>query len=81
VNWFSYPSGHYDAMVIAAVRAAGFVGSTTVVKGWASPQQDRFRLPRLQVLGGTSPPQLLSQIASAKATTSAPPAYSGPGIA
>ena len=81
VSWFSYPSGHYDAMVIAAVRAAGFVGSTTVVKGWASPQQDRFRLPRLQVLGGTSPPQLLSQIASAKATTSAPPAYSGPGIA
>jgi peptidoglycan/xylan/chitin deacetylase (PgdA/CDA1 family) len=81
VNWFSYPSGHYDATVIAAVRAAGFVGSTTVIRGWASPQQDRFRLPRLQVLGGTSPPELLSQVASAKANTSAPPAYSGPGIA
>jgi peptidoglycan/xylan/chitin deacetylase (PgdA/CDA1 family) len=81
VNWFSYPSGHYDATVITAVHAAGFVGSTTVTTGWASPQQDRFRLPRLQVLGGTSPPELLSQIASAKATTAAPPAYSGPGIA
>jgi peptidoglycan/xylan/chitin deacetylase (PgdA/CDA1 family) len=79
VDWFSYPLGHYDATVITAVRAAGFVGSTTVIKGWASPQQDRFRLPRLQVLGGTSPPALLSQIASAKATTPAPPAYSGPG--
>jgi peptidoglycan/xylan/chitin deacetylase (PgdA/CDA1 family) len=81
VNWFSYPSGHYDSTVIAAVRAAGFVGSTTVIPGWASPQQDRFRLPRVQVLGNTSPDQLLSQIAAAKANTSAPPAYSGPGIA
>jgi peptidoglycan/xylan/chitin deacetylase (PgdA/CDA1 family) len=81
VNWFSYPSGHYDSTVIAAVRAAGFVGSTTVITGWASPQQDRFRLPRLTVLGGTSPAVLLSQIASAEAHTSAPPAYNGPGIA
>ena len=24
VNWFCYPSGHYDATVIAAVKAAGF---------------------------------------------------------
>jgi peptidoglycan/xylan/chitin deacetylase (PgdA/CDA1 family) len=81
VNWFSYPAGHYDSTVIAAVRAAGFVGSTTVIPGWASPQQDRFRLPRVQVLGNTSPQQLLSQIASAKATTSVPLTYSGPGIA
>jgi peptidoglycan/xylan/chitin deacetylase (PgdA/CDA1 family) len=81
VNWFSYPSGHYDSTVIAAVRAAGFVGSTTVIPGWASPQQDRFRLPRVQVLGDTGPQQLLSQIAAAKANTSVPPSYSGPGIA
>jgi len=80
VNWFSYPSGHYDATVIAAVHAAGFVGATTNVSGWASPQQDRFRLPSLQVLGGTTPPTLVSQIASAQATTSTPPSYSGPGI-
>jgi len=80
VNWFSYPSGHYDATVIAAVRAAGFVGATTIVAGWASPQQERFRLPSLQVLGGTTAPELLSQIASAQATTSTPTAYSGPGI-
>jgi peptidoglycan/xylan/chitin deacetylase (PgdA/CDA1 family) len=80
-NWFSYPSGDYDATVVAAVRTAGFVGSTTVVPGWASPQQDRFRLPRLQVRAGTSPPDLLSQITSAKANAPPPPAYSGPGTA
>ena len=37
VNWFCYPSGHYDATVIAAVKAAGYTGSTTVVPGWAHP--------------------------------------------
>jgi len=81
VNWFSYPFGHYDATVIDAVRSAGFVGSTTVNSGWASPQQDRFRLPRLQVLAGTSPSQLLSQIAAARANTSSPAVYSGAAIA
>jgi peptidoglycan/xylan/chitin deacetylase (PgdA/CDA1 family) len=80
-NWFSYPSGHYDATVVAAARAAGLVGATTVNPGWASPQQDRFRLPRLPVLGGTSPSSLLSQIASARADTTVPAAYSGPGPA
>ena len=81
VNWFSYPSGDYDATVIAAVRAAGYVGATTVNPGWASPRQGRFRLPRLVVTGGTTPSQLLAQIDAAKATTSIPSAYNGPGLA
>jgi peptidoglycan/xylan/chitin deacetylase (PgdA/CDA1 family) len=80
VNWFSYPSGDYNATVIAAVSAAGYVGATTVNPGWASPQQDRFRLPRLVVVAGTSPAQLLA-IAAAKATTSIPASHSGPGLA
>jgi peptidoglycan/xylan/chitin deacetylase (PgdA/CDA1 family) len=66
VNWFCYPSGQYNPTVIAAVRAAGFVGSTTVVPGWASPSSDPYTLPRLRVLGGTSPSALLSQIASTR---------------
>jgi peptidoglycan/xylan/chitin deacetylase (PgdA/CDA1 family) len=81
VNWFSYPSGDYNATVIAAVSAAGYLGATTVNPGWASPQQDRFRLPRVIVVAGTRPSQLLAQIAAAKGTTSVPSAYSGPGLA
>jgi peptidoglycan/xylan/chitin deacetylase (PgdA/CDA1 family) len=77
VEWFCYPSGHYDATVVAAVRAAGFVGSTTVVPGWASGQTDRYRLPRLRVLGGTSPSALLAQIAGAEGDGPAPPSYNG----
>jgi peptidoglycan/xylan/chitin deacetylase (PgdA/CDA1 family) len=75
VNWFCYPSGHYNPAVIAAVRAAGFVGSTTVIPGWASPSDDRFRLPRLRVLAGTSPVALLAQIAAAQNSPAPPSSY------
>lgn len=75
VDWFAYPSGHYNPTVVAALKAAGFVGSETVVPGWASPGEDRFRLPRLRVLGGTSPKALLAQITSARGSASPPTTY------
>ncbi len=75
VNWFCYPSGQYDAAVISALRAAGYIGSTTVVPGWAGPSTDPFRLPRLRVLGGTSPSSLLSQIATARTAPAPPGSY------
>jgi peptidoglycan/xylan/chitin deacetylase (PgdA/CDA1 family) len=81
VDWFCYPSGHYDATVIAAVKAAGFVGSTTVIPGWANPSEDRYRLPRLRVLGGTSPAALLQLIAQAESNSAPPGSYSGTGTA
>ncbi len=76
VNWFCYPSGHYDSTVIAAVRAAGYSGSTTVVPGWARPHEDPYRLHRLRVLGGTTPAELLALIAGIRADPPAPPSYS-----
>ncbi len=75
VNWFCYPSGQYNPTVITALRAAGYIGSTTVVPGWAEPSTDPFRLPRLRVLGGTSPSSLLSQIATARSAPSPPSSY------
>ncbi len=75
VNWFCYPSGHYDATVIAAVQAAGYRGSTTVVPGWAEPDGDPYRLPRLRVLGGTGPQELLSEIAAIHDDPPPPPSY------
>ena len=77
VNWFCYPSGHYDATVINAVRAAGYVGSTTVIPGWAGPSNDPYRLPRLRVLGGTSPASLLKQIADNRTASAPPGSYGG----
>jgi peptidoglycan/xylan/chitin deacetylase (PgdA/CDA1 family) len=78
-NWFAYPSGAYDPAVVAAIRSAGFVGATTLVPGWASPTVDRFRLPRLQVVGGTSATELISQITGASQTTSTPSSDQGLG--
>jgi peptidoglycan/xylan/chitin deacetylase (PgdA/CDA1 family) len=81
VNWFCYPSGHYNATVIAAVKAAGYVGSTTVIPGWAAGADDSYRLPRLRVLGGTSPTALLDQIAQTESAGSPPGSYGGAGTA
>jgi peptidoglycan/xylan/chitin deacetylase (PgdA/CDA1 family) len=75
VNWFCYPSGHYDAAVLAAVRDAGYRGSTTVVPGWARPGEDPYRLPRLRVLGGTGPEALLSEIAAIREDPPPPSSY------
>jgi peptidoglycan/xylan/chitin deacetylase (PgdA/CDA1 family) len=77
VDWFCYPSGHYDAAVVAAVRAAGFEGSTTVVPGWAHPTDDPYRLHRLRVLGGTTPQQLLELVQDTRENGPAPASYNG----
>jgi peptidoglycan/xylan/chitin deacetylase (PgdA/CDA1 family) len=77
VNWFCYPSGHYDETVIDAVKAAGYAGSTTVIPGWAHPGEDPYRLHRLRVLGGTAPEQLLSLIADVRGDPPAPASYNG----
>ncbi|MDQ6818744.1 MAG: polysaccharide deacetylase family protein [Actinomycetota bacterium] len=81
VHWFSYPLGHYDANVIAAVKSGGYTGATTVAPGLASKAGDPYRLPRLAVLPGTSPSALVTQIASARGDSAAPASYSGPGFA
>ena len=44
-HWFCYPSGHYNATVIAAVKAAGFRGSTTVVPGVGEPARGSLPAP------------------------------------
>ena len=74
-DWFAYPSGYYDPAVVGAVRKAGYRGATTVSPGWAQPRGDPFRLPRLRVLGGTSPATLLELIAAARDDAPPPSAY------
>ena len=75
VNWFCYPSGHYDPTVVAAVKAAGYTGSTTVVPGWAHRNDDPYRLHRLRVLRGTTGSQLLALLAGIREDPPAPASY------
>jgi peptidoglycan/xylan/chitin deacetylase (PgdA/CDA1 family) len=50
VDFFCYPSGRYDARVIAAVRRAGYLGATTTVEGLAGPRAP-YELRRVRVSG------------------------------
>jgi peptidoglycan/xylan/chitin deacetylase (PgdA/CDA1 family) len=47
VDLLAYPSGHFDAAVCAATRAAGYRAAFTFRPGRVSPGLDAFRLPRL----------------------------------
>ncbi len=48
VNFFCYPAGRLDDTVVAAVRAAGYLGATTTAPGVATPNH-LFRLDRVRV--------------------------------
>jgi hypothetical protein len=50
VDFFCYPSGRYDAHVVAAVRRAGYLGATTTNYGLARPQ-DLYTLSRIRING------------------------------
>jgi len=78
VNWFCYPSGLYDRTVEAAVKAAGYTGSTTVVPGWAHSGENPYRLHRLRVLGGTTGEQLLALVDGAREEPPSPTSFTTP---
>jgi peptidoglycan/xylan/chitin deacetylase (PgdA/CDA1 family) len=64
VRFFCYPSGAFDAAVIAAVRRAGYLGATTEIAGLAAPPQP-YTLRRVRVNGGEMPAALVRLIREA----------------
>jgi peptidoglycan/xylan/chitin deacetylase (PgdA/CDA1 family) len=48
VDFFCYPAGRFDARVVRAVRAAGYLGATTTQPGLAHPSE-LFTLARIRV--------------------------------
>jgi peptidoglycan/xylan/chitin deacetylase (PgdA/CDA1 family) len=69
-RFFCYPAGRYDADVLAAVRAAGFEGATTVDPGLAVPTVP-FTLARLRVDRGDGSAGLARKLAALGLPTSA----------
>jgi peptidoglycan/xylan/chitin deacetylase (PgdA/CDA1 family) len=53
VKDFCYPAGQFDATVIAAVEAAGYLTATTEIPGYAERQKP-YELSRFEILGSTS---------------------------
>jgi len=52
VDNFCYPAGRFDSTVIAAVEAAGYIGATTEIPGYAERQKP-YELSRFEILGST----------------------------
>jgi peptidoglycan/xylan/chitin deacetylase (PgdA/CDA1 family) len=48
-HFFCYPDGRYDARVIAAVKAAGYLAASTTNPGVAAPNRPNYELPRIRV--------------------------------
>ena len=71
-NFFAYPSGRYDARVVAAVKRAGHLGATTVRRGFATPQAP-FALARIQVSGGSGATRLLRRLRELRSRATATP--------
>ncbi|MFO7173944.1 MAG: polysaccharide deacetylase family protein [Bacillota bacterium] len=67
ILFFSYPGGSYDEKVLAAVKAAGYLGAVTVASGAATPEDDPFQWPRVTVYRGTTPEKLQALIDAALA--------------
>jgi peptidoglycan/xylan/chitin deacetylase (PgdA/CDA1 family) len=57
MEFFCYPYGDYDERVVAAVKAAGFRGALSCIRGSAVPgAEDPFRLPRKAISYGDTLP-------------------------
>jgi peptidoglycan/xylan/chitin deacetylase (PgdA/CDA1 family) len=63
VKNFCYPSGRFDSTVIAAVEAAGYVGATTEIPGWATKNHP-YELARIEVLGSWTVADLAEALGS-----------------
>jgi peptidoglycan/xylan/chitin deacetylase (PgdA/CDA1 family) len=63
-RFFCYPSGAFDAAVIAAVRRAGYLGATTEIAGLAERSQP-YTLRRVRVDAGEAPAALLQLVKEA----------------
>jgi peptidoglycan/xylan/chitin deacetylase (PgdA/CDA1 family) len=65
VDYFCYPSGRYDATVIAAVKAAGYRLATTTNGGLAAPDRP-YELNRIRVDGADGVDGLLQTLAAVR---------------
>lgn len=69
VNFLCYPAGRYDAHVIEAARAAGYLAATTTTPGLAAPGDPPFELPRIRVNGSDGLEGMVENLAGAGAPT------------
>jgi peptidoglycan/xylan/chitin deacetylase (PgdA/CDA1 family) len=50
-RFFCYPSGQYDANVIAVLKSAGYWGAVTTQAGTVHTRERLFEMPRVRIRG------------------------------
>ncbi len=68
VDNFCYPAGQFDSTVIAAVKAAGYVGATTEIPGYAS-RESPYELARFEILGSSGVAGLAEDLRTGEGAT------------
>lgn len=63
VAFLAYPYGRHDERVVGAAKAAGYRGSFSVLSGFNRPEEDRFRIRRLDIDDHHSEARLLRRMA------------------
>jgi peptidoglycan/xylan/chitin deacetylase (PgdA/CDA1 family) len=63
VENFCYPAGRFDRTVVAAVKAAGYTGATTEIRGYANRRRP-FELDRFEILGSSGVAGLAANLRS-----------------
>jgi peptidoglycan/xylan/chitin deacetylase (PgdA/CDA1 family) len=63
VDFFCYPSGRFDAAVVAEVKAAGYLGATTTLYGLGRPSAP-YTLDRIRVDGSDGVRGLVANLAA-----------------
>ena len=69
VEDFCYPAGAFDETVIAAVEAAGYVGATTEISGYAEKDAP-YELARFEILGESGVQGLAEDLKNGEGETS-----------
>ncbi len=63
VENFCYPAGKFDPTVVAAVKAAGYTGATTEIRGYAD-RKAPYELARFEILGSSGVAGLAADLRS-----------------
>lgn len=63
VENFCYPAGRFNPTVVAAVEEAGYVGATTEIPGYATPDHP-YELERFEILRSSGVPGLAADLRS-----------------
>lgn len=64
VDTFCYPYGLYDEQVVRKIKTSGYLSATTMHRGRAKLDDDKFKLPRIPVTWHTLPHLFLAKILS-----------------